>query len=81
MIGYKKLTFLPYVNLIVLKKKYTPVLTGRKIPFSFKTVCDPDLLSPLSAFGLLANVGMCFDRLTLMEHLAELCFQLTPRDA
>lgn len=50
---------------------------------SFKTICkaEPDVLGPLSVFGFLSNIALCFDRFTDMEHLAELCFQLTLRDA
>ena len=62
-------------------KNDLPEPTGRKIPVSFRTVCDPDLLRPLSAFGFLAGFMSCIDRFTGMEHLAELRFQLTPTDA
>lgn len=59
----------------------SPAPTGRKIPDSFKTICDPELLRPLCTFGFFPEWTLCIDRLTGMEHLWELRFQLTPRDA
>lgn len=51
------------------------------MPVSLKTVSDPDLLRPSSNFGFFTGFESCMESFTGIKHLAELRFQLTPREA
>ena len=76
------LTLLPYVNLTVVRKIMTDLRRLEEkflFPSKLSATHIYSVLSLLSVF--LVNVALCFDRLTGMEHLGELRFQLTPRDA